>query len=91
MFLVVVDAHSKWPEVLQVSSATTHSTINVLRFLFASYGIPEMLVLDNGPQFTAAEFEQFLQRNGIKHILSAPYNPQSNGQAEIVVKKNIES
>ena len=86
MFLVVVDAHSKWPEVVRVSSATTETTINALRFLFSSHGIPEVLVSDNGSQFTSLEFECFLKNNGVKHILSAPYNPQSNGQAEAGVK-----
>ena len=39
-FLVVVDAHSKWPEVFTMSSTTTAATIAVLRKLFATYGLP---------------------------------------------------
>ena len=49
MFLVVVDAHSKWPEVIPLSSTTTSKTIEVLRDLFARFGIPEQIVSDNGP------------------------------------------
>ena len=41
MFLIVVDAHSKWPEVIQMSSTTSSKTIEVLRMLFARYGLPE--------------------------------------------------
>ena len=37
---------------------------------------------DNGPQFTAEEFDIFTKRNGIKHVKSAPYHPASNGLAE---------
>ena len=56
--------------------------MEVLRAMFARHGLPEQLVSDNGPQFTSSEFEQFLKGNCIKHILSAPYHPASNGLAE---------
>ena len=38
MFLVVVDALSKWPEVIQMKSTTTERTIEVLRYIFARNG-----------------------------------------------------
>ena len=83
---ILVDAHSNWPEVITVSSTTSQKTIDVLRSLFAHYGIPEQLVSDNGPQFTSEEFSQFMQQNGFKHIRSALYHPPSNGQAERFVQ-----
>ena len=49
-------------------------------------GIPNQIVTDNGPQFTATEFEQFCKKNGIHHILTAPYHPNSNGEAERFVQ-----
>jgi len=85
-FLIVVDARSKWPEVIPMTSTTTTSTITELRKLFSSYGIPDQLVSDNGPQFTSYEFQEFLSRNGVKHILSSPYHPSSNGEAERFVR-----
>ena len=85
MFMVVVDANSKWLEVIPMSS-TTEKTIAVLRNLFASYGLPEQLVSDNGPQFTSAEFFDFMRLNGVKHICTAPYHPSSNGEAEHFVQ-----
>ena len=57
MFMVVVDAHSKWMEVIPMSTTTTEKTLEVLRNLFASYGLPEQLVSDNSPQFTSSDFE----------------------------------
>ena len=56
MFLVVIDAHSKWPEVIMMSSSTSEQTINALHSLFSRFGLPEQLVFDNGPQFTSLEF-----------------------------------
>ena len=75
MFLVIVDAHSKWPEVELMTSTTSNKTIEVLRSLFARHGLPEQLVSDNGPQFTSDEFEKFLKGNGVKHILTSTEQP----------------
>ncbi|KAL0161253.1 hypothetical protein M9458_044978, partial [Cirrhinus mrigala] len=58
-FLVVINVHSKWTEVLPTKLMTAEKTANLLRNLFASYGLPKVLVSDNGPQFTTPEFEQF--------------------------------
>ena len=83
MFLIVVDAHSKWPEVYPMSTTTAEKTIEVLRHIFASHGLPMQVVTDNGPQFTAKEFAMFLRNNGVKHIRTIP---ASNGLAEHFVQ-----
>ena len=44
--------------------------------------MPAQLVSDNGPKLRTEEFEQFLTRNGIKHITSAPFHPATNGLAD---------
>ena len=86
MFLVIVDAHSKWLDAHIMSAITSLKTIEVLRSVFAIYGLPQTIVTDNGPSFTSEEFAQFMARNGIKHVKSAPYHPSSNGQAERAVQ-----
>ena len=53
---------------------------------FASQGLPEMVVSDNGPAFVSKEFEEFLRKNGVRHVTSAPYHPSSNGLVERVVQ-----
>ena len=65
MFLVVVDAFSKWPEVVVMQCTTAENTVEKLRTIFANKGIPKMLVSDNGPQFIAGVFDNFMVRNGI--------------------------
>ena len=69
MFLILVDAHSKWPEVVEMSSTSAAKTIEVLRQIFAAYGLPEQLVSDNESHFTSDEFAKFTKGNGIKHII----------------------
>eukprot|EP00079_Xenopus_tropicalis_P035744 XP_017949515.1 PREDICTED: uncharacterized protein K02A2.6-like [Xenopus tropicalis] len=86
MFFIIVDAHSKWPEVFGMKSTSTSYTIDILRTLFARTGIPEQIVSDNGPQFISEEFQLFMKRNGIKHTTSNPYHPATNGLAERFVQ-----
>ena len=58
-WLIVLDAHSKWPEVFKFQVGTTgmNQVISSLSQLFARFGIPKQLVIDNGPQFVAKEFQ----------------------------------
>ena len=85
MYLLVVDAHSKWPEVYELNQTTTIHTITVLRHLIARYCLPEQVVSDNGPQFSSEEFSTFMKQNGIKHTKCSPYHPSSNGAVERLV------
>lgn len=86
MFLVIIDAHSKWMDVHPMSSSTANATIEKLRVTFATLGLPETVVTDNGSAFTSAEFQEFMHQNGVKHIRTAPYHPASNGLAERAVQ-----
>ncbi|XP_033992114.1 uncharacterized protein K02A2.6-like [Trematomus bernacchii] len=86
MFLLIVDAHSKWMDIYPVKSATSQVTIEKLRQSFSVFGLPKMLVSDNGTCFTSAEFETFMKQNGIRHVRSAPFHPSSNGLAERAVQ-----
>ncbi|XP_053395598.1 uncharacterized protein K02A2.6-like [Mercenaria mercenaria] len=82
MFLIMVDAHSKWPEVIEMKSTTAERTIEVLRTVFSRNGLPTNIVSDNGTQFCSDIFAKFMKDNGILHLRSAPYNPSTNGLAE---------
>ena len=86
MFLVIVDAYSKWLEVVITNSATSLTTIEQLRKLFAVHGLPELIISDNGPAFSSDEFKVFMKKKGIRHRQTAPYHPSSNGLAERAVQ-----
>lgn len=53
--------------------------------------IPEIVVSDNGPQFSLWEFLTFSDKYGFTHLTSSPYHPQGNSEAEYVVQtlKNL--
>ncbi|CAI6351975.1 unnamed protein product [Macrosiphum euphorbiae] len=86
MFIVILDAYSKWVFVKRMLNITSSSTVMVLREYFATWGIPGKLVSDNGPSLCSVEFETFLKNNGVFHIKTAPYNPLSNSAAENLVR-----
>ena len=75
IFLIAVDAFSKWPEIVEMTSTTAGQTVKVLRDIFARHGLPEQLVSDNGPQFVSSDFADFCKNNAIKHIRVSPYHP----------------
>ena len=69
-----------------MSKTTADATITELRRLFSSYGLPDQVVSDNGPQFVSEEFKSFPKSNGVKHIHCSPYHPSSNGAVERFVQ-----
>ena len=60
MWMLVMDAYSKWPSVGRMSKyPTTETTIMALNILFTTWGSPTTLVSDNGPQFGSKQFEDW--------------------------------
>ena len=62
LFLVAIDAHSKWIDVQIVKSTASETTIAKLRTMFATHGIPEQLVSDNATGFTSTDFKEFMRQ-----------------------------
>ena len=59
---------------------------SAVEVLFATHGLPETIISDNGSVFKSTEFASFVTKNGIQHLTSAPYHPASNGLAERAVQ-----
>ncbi len=81
-WLVVVDRYSGFPLVRQLHSMTSAAVIRRLDTIFWEFGLPDRVRSDGGPQFASSKFEEFLTTMDIKHEISSPYNPASNGLAE---------
>ena len=84
--IIIIDALSKWLEVIPMTNTDSNKTLEVLRSLFARYGLPKTIVTDNGTRFTSSVFESFCTNNRISHKRSAPYHPSTNGEAECFVQ-----
>ena len=84
-YLVVVDRFSGWPVVAPATGGAAGLTA-VLRETFASFGIPDTITTDGGPEFTAHLTAEFLTNWGVQHRLCSAYHPHSNNRAETAVK-----
>ncbi|XP_026327853.1 uncharacterized protein K02A2.6-like [Hyposmocoma kahamanoa] len=95
VYLVAVDAHTKWVEVYNMKTSTSSAAVILKLCEFMSrFGVPKTIVSDNGTAFCSREFELFCSTNGISHMTSPVYHPSSNGQAESfvkIVKRGIKS
>ena len=80
-YLVVVDYFSHYFRVVKLTSTALCAVIEAMKNIFSRYGIPETLIGDNDPQFSATEMKNFSHSFGFQHVTSSPYYPQSNGQA----------
>ena len=83
---LIIDAHSKWMDLFVHSTPTTERCKRDLRKVFCTYGLAKTLVTDNHQCFMSDDMRHFLEKNGVKHMTSAPHSPTSNGQAERAVQ-----
>ena len=73
-------------------SATSQATIEKLRCAFATRAwTPRHYCVRQWHMLHCAEFAEFVQCNGIRHVRSAPFYPASNGLAERAVQTLKES
>jgi transposase InsO family protein len=45
-------------------------------------GVRPRIISDNGPQFIARDFKEYIRLTGMTHVRTAPFYPQSNGKIE---------
>ena len=84
-FLVVaIDYFTKWAKVEPLATITEKNIQNfVWKAVICRFGIPRVLVSDNGKQFNNPRFRQCSQELGIHNHYSSPGHPQANGQVEV--------
>jgi len=88
VFLVAfLDDHSRFLVSYGLhASASTALVLEVLRAGIDSYGPPEEILCDNGPQYVSwrgkSQFARVLEGRGIRQIVSRPRHPQTLGKIE---------
>ena len=84
-YLLIVDYYSRYIEIALLKQTTAEEVIKHTKSIFARHGIPEVVVSDNGPQYSSKAYADFAKEYQFKHVTSSPYHPQSNGEAERAV------
>ena len=89
--MVCTDYFTKWVEAEPLAEPLANiRDVNVKRFIWKNivtrFGVPNVLISDNGLQFDSKTFRKYCFDLGIKNKYSTPANPQGNGQAEAVNK-----
>ena len=85
-YLITVDYYSSFFEVDKLEIADSKTVIDKLKMQFSRHGIPEVVISDNGPHYTSADFAKFAKDWHFQHITSSPRYSQSNGEIESAVK-----
>ncbi len=82
--LVAVDRFSKAFKFIPLRGLPTalETTEKLFTHVFRSFGIPEDIVSDRGPQFISHVWKAFFRMLGVTMRLSSGYHPKMNGQAE---------
>ena len=92
--LLAEDYVSKWVEVAACPKNDANTVVGFLqRNILSRFGTPGTIISDGGSHFPNKVFDKLMGRNGIKHIMSLAYHPQTNGQTEISnmeIKKILE-
>ncbi|KAK3736228.1 hypothetical protein QZH41_007340 [Actinostola sp. cb2023] len=85
-YVVLVDSYSDFVEVRHLKTTTSATLIEFYKEQFSRHGIPDVLMTDNGPQYTSREFTDFAREWEFKHLSSSPHHSRSNGKSESAVK-----
>jgi transposase InsO family protein len=80
----VLDGYSRYIVHWELRESMTEQDVEIIvqRALEKHPGQKPRIISDNGPQFIAKDFKQFIRLMGLTHVRTSPYYPQSNGKLE---------
>ena len=84
-FLVIgIDYFTKWVEAKALATITKKNVRDFIwRCIICRFGIPRVLISDNGKQFDNDSFQDFCLQLGIRNHYFSLAHPQANGQVEV--------
>ena len=90
--IVAVDYFTKWAEAEALARIGQSDVKGVVwKNVVCRFGIPQVLITDNGTQFDESLFRNFCAELGIRQHFSSPGHPQANGQAEVTNRSILEA
>ena len=82
--LLAVDYVSKWVEAIPTITCDAKVVLHSIRSnIFSRFGIPRVVIIDEGSHLCNKLFASLLEKYGVKHRVTLAYHPQSNDQAEV--------
>ena len=82
--IVAIDYFTKWVEAKLVTTTTESKVTSfVWKNIICRFGVPCVIISDNGKQFDNPKFWTFCQDLGVKNRYSSPRHPQANSQIEV--------
>lgn len=81
--LTIIDRFTRWPEAIPLVDCTAESCAEALcRVWIARFGVPKLVITDQGRQFESTLFQELAKLLGFKRLRSTPYHPKTNGLIE---------
>ena len=81
--LTIIDHCTGWVEAFPLPNKSNESVWNAWATQFVPrHGVPELLITDNGQEFCAKAWVDYLKKLGVIHHRTSPVHPQSNGRVE---------
>ncbi len=80
----ILDGYSRYLIHWEIREAMTEADIEII-LQRAQEKYPDKkprVISDNGPQFIARDFKEYIRESGMEHVRTSPYYPQSNGKIE---------
>ena len=85
--IVAIDYFIKWVEAEPMTTITEAKVTSfVWKNIMTRFGVPRVIILDNGKQFDNPKFRKFCQDLRVKNHYFSPRHPQANGQTEVMNK-----
>ena len=80
----ILDGYSRFVVHWEIRETMTEAEVEtILQRARETYpGEHPRIITDNGPQFIARDFKEFVRICGMTHVRTSPYYPQSNGKIE---------
>ncbi|XP_064117660.1 uncharacterized protein LOC135223084 [Macrobrachium nipponense] len=80
--LTIMDRTTRYPEAIPIRKISSKVVIKHLTDYFSRFGFPKELQSDRGSNFMSKLFSKKMLEWNIKHVVSSPYHPESQGMLE---------
>jgi transposase InsO family protein len=82
LLYVTNDKFTKWLEATSVVKISKQSAVKFIKSIICRFGVPNLIITDNGTQFTSGAFQGYCEDFGIQICYASVAHPESNGQVE---------